>query len=125
MIALAYLLNKSTDWSNAQVVLKSIITKEDERESAQSKLSAFLEQSRLGIIGEIIIGKNKNLFETIRESSKDVDLVFLGIRPPAEDESVEDYAKYYEELLDKTQDFPMLVKTLASEDIDFQRIFKS
>ena len=125
MIALAYLLHKSPNWINAKCVLKTIIFKEEERVSSQSKLDTFIQKSRLNISGEVILSKNKNIFETVRESSKDASLVFLGIRPPGEDESLEDYSKYYEELLENTKDLPMLVKTLASEDIEFQRIFKS
>lgn len=125
MIALAYLLNKSSDWVNAKVVLKTIIFNEKDRESTNSKLQYFIENSRLGINGEVIFSKNKNVFETMRESSKNANLVFLGIRPPAEEESPEEYSKYYEDLLENTKDLPMLVKTLASEDIEFQRIFKS
>lgn len=124
MIALAYLLHKSPEWSNAKGVLKTIIFKEEERESAKSKLDSFIKNSRLGITGEVILHKDKDVFETMRESSKNADLVFLGIRPPGENESMAAYAQYYEELLQKTKDFPMLVKTLASEDIEFQRIFK-
>lgn len=124
MIALAYLLQKSQDWNNAEVVLKTIIFKEEERESAKSKLDTFISKSRLNMTGEIILSENKNVFETMRESSKNTDLVFLGIRPPMENEALDDYSKYYEDLLNKTKDFPMLVKTLASENIEFQRIFK-
>lgn len=124
MIALAYLLQKNATWNKAQVVLKTIIFSEEEHESARSKLDAFIEKSRLNMKGEVILSKNKSVFETMRESSANADLVFLGIRPPVAGESIAEYSEYYKDLLEKTKDFPMLIKTLASENIEFQRIFK-
>ena len=124
MIALAYLLRNNSEWADAKSVLKTVIFKEEEREQARSKLDSFIKKSRLEITGEVILSKGKEIFDTVRESSKDASLVFIGIRPPGKDESIEDYSAYYEELLDKTKNFPMLVKTLASENIEFQRIFK-
>ena len=72
---------------------------------------------------DMIVKKN-DIFETIRDSSQDASMVFLGIRPPGIDEEIKDYVKYYEGLLENTKDLPLLIKTLASEDIEFQRIFK-
>ena len=124
MIALAYMLRQNPDWVKTKGVIKTIIFEESERKSAKSKLDYFIKKSRLGIVGEVILCKNNNIFDTIRGSSKDASMVFLGIRPPGIDEKIEDYIKYYEELLENTKDLPLLVKTLASEDIEFQRIFK-
>ena len=66
---------------------------------------------------------DRELFEVIRGSSKDADLVFLGMRLPAEDESAEDYSKYYEKLLRSTEDFRVTAMVMAGEKVDFRRIF--
>jgi hypothetical protein len=75
--------------------------------------------------GEVITSTNNKLFITLRNHSAEADLVFLGIRAPKDGETDDEYSLYYEELLDKTKDFPMIIKTLAAENIEFQRIFKS
>ena len=125
MLALAYLMQKSQAWDNAQIILKTIISDENEREQSENKLNSFIKSSRLNMLGEVIMNSNKDVFETLRDNSQDADLVFLGMRGIKEDESIEDYSTYYEGLLEKTKDFPMTIKTLAAENVEFQRIFKS
>jgi len=125
MIALAYLLHKHPGWTQSRTILKTIISKEEERDNVKRRLDDFINKSRLEITGEVILNTKKSIFETVCDSSKDANLVFLGIRPPGENETIEDYSKYYQELLDNTKDLPLLVKTLASEDIEFRRIFQT
>ncbi|MBN1864804.1 MAG: amino acid permease [Victivallales bacterium] len=123
MVAMAYLLRKSEAWADAIVVLKTIVRGEEDRESAKIKLDSFIKEARIKMTGEIIDG-NGDFFDTIKKSSKDADLVFMGIRPPSEKETPEEYGAYYGQLLERTKDLRFLVKTLASEDMDFQRIFR-
>jgi amino acid transporter len=125
MLALAYLMKKSQTWCNAEIVLKTIIFDTNEREQAENKLNSFIKSSRLNMTGEVITSTNNKLFITLRNHSAEADLVFLGIRAPKDGETDDEYSLYYEELLDKTKDFPMIIKTLAAENIEFQRIFKS
>ncbi len=124
MVAIAYLMRKDEGWSKATLVLKTIVSSEEEMESAKIKIDSFISRSRLDAEAKVIRKLSGSIFETIRESSKDADLVFLGIRPPGEDESIEEYSKYYENLVEETKPLPLLIKTLASEDVEFQRIFK-
>ena len=53
----------------------------------------------------------------------DADLVFIGMRPPDDDETVDSYAEYYRGLIERTEGFPMLAIVLAAEKIKFQDIF--
>ena len=124
MIALAYLMRKDNEWSKAKLVLKTIVSKEEEKESAKIKIDNFIERSRLDAESSVIQKLNGTVFETIRESSKDADLVFLGIRAPGKDETIEEYKEYYSNLEEETKSMPLLIRTLAAEDVEFQRIFK-
>jgi hypothetical protein len=124
MVALAHLMRKNDEWMKAKLVLKTIVATDDEFESAQIKINTFLERSRLDAEAKVIRKLSGTIFETIRESSKDADLVFLGLRAPSQDESIDEYREYYANIVKETRSLPLLVKTLASEDVDFQRIFK-
>ena len=124
MVSLAHLMKKNDDWAKAKLVLKIIAEGEEDMESKRIKIESFLSRSRLNAEAKVLKKLSGTFYETIRESSKDADLVFLGIRAPEEDESVEDYAAYYENMVEETKSLPLLVKVLASEDVDFQRIFK-
>jgi hypothetical protein len=125
MIALAHMLRKSDAWDKSEIVLKTIIFDENEREQTEMKLNSFIKNSRLQMKGKVILSESSDVFVTLRDSSEDADLVFLGIRPPGHDETEIQYSRYYAELLEKTKDFPMIVKTLAAENVNFQQIFKS
>jgi len=50
-------------------------------------------------------------------------LVFIGLRPPEENESPEEYTEYYRNLLLKSAELPRLAIVLASEEIQFDNIF--
>ena len=84
-----------------------------------------MRQGRLQAVPRVVIRENDtDIFQTIRETSEDADLVFLGIRPPQEEEEPEKYGRYYSDLLQRTRDYPPTALVLACEDIQFNRIFE-
>lgn len=124
MVSLAHLMRKNPEWGKAKLVLKTIVSKPAEAESAQKKLEAFISRSRLNVEFEVVEKEPGDVFEAIGRHSGAADLVFLGMRQPLSDETDEAYAEYCRNLNKKTENLPLLVKVLAAEDIDFQRIFK-
>ncbi|MBL4890119.1 MAG: Na-K-Cl cotransporter, partial [Candidatus Lindowbacteria bacterium] len=142
MLALAHLLQSAPEWRRARLVLKSIVFKEDEKEEAVNRLQKFVENSRLKAEIAVIVKKEEEeVFETIRKSSRLVDLVFIGMRPPhtlknlgeqadlgdsicEKEETLEEYAEYYSRLIERTNGYPPTAIVLATEDIEFTRIFE-
>ena len=124
MIALAHLMRKNEEWAKADLILKTVVATEDEVEGAKLKIENFITRSRLNAQSKVIRKLSGTVFNTIRESSKDADLVFLGIRAPEPDETLEEYEKYYINLVEEVKSMPLLIKTLAAENVEFQRIFK-
>ncbi|MEZ4818938.1 MAG: hypothetical protein R3A45_03210 [Bdellovibrionota bacterium] len=53
----------------------------------------------------IKLKKGQSFFNIAQQESSQADLMFMGIRPPREDESTESYALYYRTLLDQTVNF--------------------
>ncbi len=126
MIALAHLMKGHPSWAKAELRLNSIAMDKDQKKTVKAKIDNFLERSRLDATPQVVMAtEGVDVFTTIAEQSKNADLVFLGIRPPAPNESADEYTSYYANLVKKTKDIPCLVKTLAAEEIEFQRIFKS
>lgn len=125
MLAVAVLLRRSEDWSGAQLFVRTVVSSEDEMADAKTRLDTFLSDARVSAKTEVIVGGNVRAMEVIRQSSTDADLVFLGLRAPAKDESAEDFSEYYEERLRMTQTFAATAFVMAAEPIDFQRIFES
>jgi amino acid transporter len=122
MLILAYLLRKHPSWEHARLVVKTIVKAEEEKREATERLDAFLTETRLQSEVDVIVQTTGDLFELIRQSSQGAALVFLGIRAPQEDESVHDYCRYYEGLLDATDTMPPTALVLAAEDIAFKRV---
>lgn len=123
MIVLAYMLKTSKDWQGAKLTLKTAVSHESDTEQMKEKLAEFCASSRLSFATEVVLHKEGDILsDTIKQSSSKADLVFLGLRPPYAEETNEDYSKYYENLMTRTNGYPPIAYVLASEDIDFSNI---
>lgn len=124
MLALAYLLKTSPEWRGARLVIKSIVNKEEERQQQEEYFRKFIAQENMEAGIEIFVRGNADAFELMYEQSRDADYVFMGLKPPAPDESIEAYGRYYMSFRQRTGKFSALVCVLAAEEIDFEGIFK-
>jgi len=125
VLALAYLLTMSPLWQKSKIIIKTIIFSEGDRADTEKGLRAFLEQGRVDADIEVILGDESTLFSTIKDKSLDADFVFIGLRPPAPEEPIEEYTQYYSNLVQKSSGVPPTAYVLAAEDINFQKIFSS
>ena len=124
MVSLAYLMRKNPTWAKTTLVLKTAVRDDSEMVSAKIKLDSFISESRLDARAEVVRVLNGDVFGTICDNSADAALVLLGMRSPMDGESLEEYAEYYKSLTRQTVPLQRLVKVLAAEEINFQRIFK-
>jgi len=125
MLALAYLLKTDTEWSHYKLILKTIVNRAEDQEKSLKGLKEYIAVKRLPAEPVVLVKKEDDIFKTISDSVGESSVVFLGVRPPEEDETDEAYSSYYQQLLDCTKHFPPTILTLASENIDFARIFGS
>ena len=124
MLALAYLIKMSGKWEATHLILKTIVSDEAKQNEARKRLDEFIKGQHLKAEAAVIVNQgNEDVFKTIEDNTHDANLVFIGMRPPDEGESIEDYSRYYTDLLDKTAHFPTTIMVLAAEDIEFNRIF--
>lgn len=123
-LTLAYMLQNSQEWMGSRLVLKSLANREEEKEGVREALEKFIEESRTDVEVQVfVIDPETNDFDDMRRFSQDADLVFIEMRPPLEEETDEQYAQYYHQLLLDTHHFPELVICLKGETIDFKQIF--
>lgn len=125
ILALAHLLGTSPLWRNAKMVLKMITVSADDQTETEKGLRTFVEQGRLDVSIETVLSEDSGLFSTIEKSSNDADFIFIGLRSPAPDESVEEYGEYLGGIFQNTTGIPSVAYVLASEDLDFKKIFLS
>jgi len=122
ILTLAYQIQKSPIWKQSQLVIKTIVATEAELEAAKTRLSTFLDEQRIPAETEVLIKTSTGYFDMIRQSSADAGLVFMGMRPPGDEESMEDYGHYYGNLIESTRGMPPLAFVLAAEPVQFQQI---
>lgn len=123
-LTIAYMLQNSQEWMGSRLVLKTMVNSEEEKAGVHQGLMQFIAHSRTDIDIEVyVIESSADIMNSIRKFSEDADLVFLGMRPPSEEETDEEYADYYHQLLNDTHHFPELVIGLRGEEINFKEIF--
>jgi amino acid transporter len=125
ILAFSHLLHTSPTWYQSKLILKSIIFSEQDLISTEKGLRTFVEQGRIDAEVEVILGESSDIFNVIKQKSKDADFVFLGLRPPSNEESTEEYSRYLRNIFEKTREMPPTAYVLSSEAIEFQRIFSS
>ena len=117
MKIMAYLLQTSLRWQNAQVVLKMMVETEAAAEDARSNIEPILQRMRTGAHLEVIVGGGRSFEHVLHTSSQDADLIFLGMAAPDE---TNDFTAYYDTLRAKTEPLPTTVFFLAAEPMAFE-----
>jgi solute carrier family 12 sodium/potassium/chloride transporter 2 len=125
ILALAHLLGTSPLWRNAKMVLKTIVSSADDQKEIEKGLRTFAEQGRLEVSVETVSLHDSGLFPTIEKSSRNADFIFIGLRPPSTEEPDEKYGEYLNGIFQNTKGIPSVAYVLASEDLDFKKIFLS
>lgn len=122
ILTLAYQIQKSPIWKQSKLIVKTIVKTEDERTAAEERLEHFIDDQRIPATYAVLIKDQPSYYDMIRSASANAGLVFMGMRPPKEDETTEQYSHYYENLMMASQDMPPLAFVLAAEPIQFQHI---
>ena len=95
MLLLAHLLTLNTEWRQAKLRLRTIVSTEEEKSPMEDKLKHLLVESRLTAETSVILNNdNQNVMELMHASSKDADIVFLGLALPG----IRDDIKFAESL---------------------------
>ncbi len=97
MLVLAHLLNLTPEWRQAKVHLRTIVSTNEEYGAMCDKLKALITDSRMLVeIGVIVNVENEDVVDLMHRSSKEADIVFLGLALPNKEEDAE-----FAESLDK------------------------
>jgi hypothetical protein len=118
MLILAYLLQSSLHWPDARVRLKMVVPDEEAAVEARKNLVVMAQRTRTGAEPYVLASGGRPFFELLQESSKDADLVFMGMARPEEG----DFERYYATLRERTEGLPTTVFVLAAEEIAFREV---
>ncbi len=99
MLLLAHLLNLNTEWRQAKIRLRTIVSTEEERVLMNEKLKDLIEQARIMAESAVILKKqNEDVIELMHKASKDADIVFVGLALPELNKEIE-FAENLEKLV--------------------------
>lgn len=124
MLVLAYMLQRNPAWQKAQICIKAVVPNEILRQQKVEDFKALGIKKRLHFNIEVLVSPNpeEELLELIKVFSKDAGLIFLSLRPPKFDESLEDYTAYLQMMPHSSTDFPPTALVLSSEHTPSEKI---
>lgn len=117
MMILAYLLQTSVKWREAEVRLRMVVSTDAAAQATRTNLEHLLEKIRMETKVDVILNEGRPFDEILRSSSKDADLVMLGMAEPNGD-----FKAYYEQLTERTKGLPATILVLAAEEIAFREV---
>lgn len=124
MLALAFLLRRAS-WTHATLRLCQIVEAETFVAEAEKVLAEFIRASRVEAIPRVMIADGRPFSERIAAESVNAAATFVGLRAPRNGETAADYGAYFVNLQRAMDRLPLVLFTLASEDVDFRSIFRN
>ncbi|MHC4859235.1 MAG: APC family permease, partial [Planctomycetota bacterium] len=83
MLLLAYLLRLNSEWQSARICVRSVARDEAERERQLQGLDRMLPETRIGAESEVIVmPPDRRFIDLLHDTSRDADVVFLGLKEP-------------------------------------------
>ncbi len=128
MLILAYLLRNSWQWHDADIRLKLMVSDDNAVKSAEENLEALVQRLRINATPQVINAHQRNFHDVLPESSRDADLVFLGLPDPDDARFTNpgaSFTDYYQNLQNHLQSLPPTILVLASEELDFAKLLES
>ena len=117
MLLLAYLLSSDFDWNDAQINLKLVVDDKVAEQTAKDNISDLIQKLRLGVKVEVIINKEQPFAQIFRESSRQADLVFLGLPEPDAD-----FRQCYDRIMSWIIELPAVVLVLSAKNYSYEKV---
>ncbi len=114
MMLLTYLLQTGRMWSMATIKVKMVVNDESGIEKAKNNLQEVLDSIRIDARAEVYTWKGRTFNEILHDSSRDTDLIFMGMAEPGEH-----FPEYYQKLQLRLKDLPTTIMVLAAEELSF------
>lgn len=117
MMILSYLVKNSPHWQQVNVCIKMVVKTEEAAKDTRENLNNILSEMRVGFNSQVIVSNGRVFWDILKEESKDSNLVMLGLKAPDEN-----FADYYKNLKENTQEIKNKILVLASQDIEFKDV---
>jgi amino acid transporter len=99
MLLLAYLLSLNPEWSDARIMVRSVVENDRARKKMEASLNKLVPSTRIKAETEVIVKpKGKTILEVMHEYSRNASVVFLGLREP-EPGAESEYAEHMKKMV--------------------------
>ena len=79
MLLLSYLIQLNREWEQTAVHIFSVVNTLEEKEELGKNIKTALKEARLEVTVELFLSENQDFITILHNTSKDADLVFLGL----------------------------------------------
>jgi len=117
LMILAHLLKNSHRWLHAEVRIKMVVKDRQGAVKAQNNLKQIISNIRIDAKPMVLLSEGRRFQDILAESSKDADLIFLGMAEPGEK-----FADYYFNMQKNLEGLPTTVLVLAAKDNAFGNV---
>jgi solute carrier family 12 (potassium/chloride transporter), member 4/6 len=123
MLVLAYMLKKNPRWRKTKICLMGVVANETMRVQRQEEFNELIDRNRLKINTKVLVAPEaSNYLELIKHFSSQAVMLFIGMRAPHAEESLETYAQYFQTLPHKSQDFPPVALIMSAKQMNLQEV---
>ncbi len=110
LMILAHLLKSSQSWWNANLRIKMVVKDEQGAQKARENLRRIISNIRIKADLEVLISQGRAFNDILKESSKDADLIFMGMAEPGDQ-----FAEYYHKIHKNLDGLPTTALVLAAK----------
>lgn len=117
MMLLTFMLQGSRYWRNSEVNIKIVADNPAAQQKTLENLKPIIQKIRINARPNVILSNGRSFDDILYNSSKDADLIFMGMAEPDED-----FVAYYESLQRRLRDLPTTALVLAGESLSFGEV---
>jgi solute carrier family 12 sodium/potassium/chloride transporter 2 len=119
MLILAELLRDGIDWRYAQIHLKLVVPDEQAATTAQENMENLKENLRIDAVLHVLVADGRSFEEMLHQSSRNADMVILGIAEPGEN-----FRDYYTAMQKRVAALPSTLLVLAAPNFAFADVLE-
>lgn len=127
MLILASMLQRNPLLKKTRICLKAIVSNEFEKQDKLDQFQNLKIEKRLPLDIEVLVSSDPETdkFKLVKQFSKDAEVVLLTLNPPpSNDEALDSYINYLEELSKAVIELPALTLVLSSDRTPVETILK-
>jgi solute carrier family 12 (potassium/chloride transporter), member 4/6 len=126
MLVFAYMLRKNPLWKQTGICLMGLVANEQGRQQKEEEFNELIKRNRLKIKTQVFVSPDsiQNDLGLVKNFSSQAAMIFLSMRALEADESLEEYANYFQTLPHKSSAFPSVALVMSANQTNLQEVMQ-